>query len=254
MSKLKIVISALILSFSICLSSLAAVDSVKFIKRNAPEISDLVRWSERQGYEGVLSYRSDTGLVYFSNSTYNDYSSSLKEDFMTDVLFYIRNCGLDAVNRNKLYSFIEDQDGATAAAVKFLGTDTSADLVTATNWLRPFSGGISTFLGVMAVLIFLFLGISSVMDIAYLVIPVFSAFLDRNNDNKKPFLISNEAWKAKRESESAMSYESPLSIYLKYRFVLILVVGVSLLYLISGQIYDLMSWFITSFGRMFSFS
>lgn len=227
------------------------VDAVKYIEKNAAEIMALVSRAEQMGYPGILSYDGATGNIYFSNKNYNDLDTEDKTRFMEETLGFVRECGLSAQSKNRLYNFIEDQDGTVAAAIRFLSSNTSADFVTASNWLRPFTGGVSTFLGIMCLIIFISMSISVVIDCAYLTLAAVEAILDRDDPNKKPLLVSREAWKSKREADSSNNYVSPMPLYFKRRIVMMVISGVCLLYLISGQIYDIMNWLVDSFGRMF---
>lgn len=236
-------------------SDSTSVDSVKYIVKSSGDIVGILRKVNEESYafKNILSYDEETGVVSFSNKNYYALSTKNKNRFMEVTLRYIKESGLPAQSKNKLYKFIEQQDGTTASAIKFLSTDTSADFVTAAGWLKPFSGVIGTILGVVALLIFLFMGVSIVIDIAYLVIPGVRAISESGEPGKRPFGVSIEAYKSMIEAESSPDYKSPMGIYLRRRVIMMVIVSVCLLYLISGQIYDLMAWIVDSFGSMFSF-
>lgn len=229
------------------------VDAIKFIEKNAEEITTICTNANSKVGSLILSYTPDDGLVSFSNKGYKKLSSDKKEIFMEYALLYAKESGLTANVKNKLYNFIAEQDGTTAAAIKYLSTDTSADFVTAGAWLKPFTGVIGTILGILCLLIFLFLTMSVVVDIAYLVLPGFQMLCERGEDHRKPFVISREAYTALRDCERSVEYRSVMSIYFKRRVGTVIMIAVALLYLISGQIYDLMSWFMDSFGSIISF-
>lgn len=228
----------------------ASVDSMKYIEKDNVIISNIVNKLEEGGFRGILSYASPTGIVSFSNKEYNKLVVKEKNDFMKLALGYIKESGLSPATKNKFYHFIESQDGTTASAIKFLENDASADFVSAIKILKPFSGIVGGFLGVMSLVIFITMGISLVWDTAYLALPWFAVILEDKAEDK-PFGVSNEAWKSKRESESSPKYVGPLGLFLKRRVKVIFLVSLCLMYLVSGQIYEVMSWFVDSFTYVF---
>lgn len=180
-------------------------------------------------------------------SSYNALSANDKKDCMTSVLKAINSCGLPSNVRLRLYNFVADQDQSTAAAVRNLSNDVNADFATAYSWFKPFSGTVSTILGLLCILITVFLGLMIVIDVAYLSLPPFKAALDKTN-GEKPKFVSNEAYKACLEAEKGESKAPVIGIYLKLKSVQIILVSICLLYLVSGKIYSLVAWIIDSFS------
>ena len=215
------------------------VDSRKFIAKNNAEIESIV--ADAKGYLGgteVIVYKSSTGIVLFSNKKYAALSSSVKVKYMTRVLSYIQESQMDNKTKLKFYNFIAEQDNSVTKSIKFLKTNASSDLATAMKWFRPFTSSISTAMGFICLAIFAMMAVSIVLDIAYLVLP----FVQQATGRKKPIYLSREAWATLLESESSNEYKNVLTLYAKRRFAAFIVIGVCLLYLASGQIYDIIMW------------
>lgn len=227
-----------------------SVDSVKYIEKDNATITEIVSSVVSLGFNEILSYNPATGMVSFSNKKYNVMNVKRKNDFMKYALGYIKESGLSPASKNKLYHFIESQDGTTAAAIKFLENDASADFVSAIKVLKPFSGFVGGFLGVMCLVIFATMGISIVWDVAYLTLPWFAAILEDKAEDK-PFGVSVEAWKSKRESEARTEYVGPMGLFLKRRGKVLFLASLCLMYLVSGQIYEILSWIVDSFSNIF---
>lgn len=250
---LKALILMLICTMLMCTTSVMAasdtVDAVVTIQPGLAEVSTICKNANAEvGGKNILSYNSNDGSLTFDNSLYSTLESLDKRAFMETALATTRECRLGTKNKNKVYNFIAEQDSPVANAVKYLEGDVSADFVEAKAWFAPFSGPVSTVLGVLSLLIFLFMGASMLFDIAYLVLPGFQMVVERGEPDKRPFGVSNEAWKANREIADANNSSNCMSVYLKKRIPVILLIAICLGYLISGQIYSLLIWFIDAFN------
>lgn len=200
----------------------------------------------------IMTYAPDTGIFRFNNGEYAQLSVAEKREYMSDSLGYIKTSGLSVKEKNKLYNFVADQDGTTSAAMRNLKVDSQADLATAASWYQPFSGTVSTILGLLALAVFLFLGISVVVDIAYMVIPFIRVFLS-SGDEKKPFMVSTEAYTSIKEAENSSEqgfFKSYMGLYLRRRVGIMILIGIALLYLISGQIFDIVSFIVDALSPL----
>lgn len=160
---------------------------------------------------------------------------------------------LSQASRVKLYNYFVDSDSTTANLVRQLSTDVNADFGSGYAWIKPFTGAIGTLFGVIAIIIFLGLTLSILIDLAFIVIPS----LQLLDDGKEPphflFLrVSNEAWSAVHESGKADGgmRKLAISLYLQTRVKQIFVIGLCLLYLVSGKIYTLLASIIDAFQGM----
>lgn len=198
----------------------------------------------------ILHYGTGTngeGLLYFTAKNYNKLNTDDKNTFMEKALSATTKASLPAKTKNAIYNFIASQDTPVSNAMKYLKSDANADFVEAKKWFDPWSGVVGTIIGVLCVCIMMFLGLSITLDIFYIVIPGMQLMLDKGEENKKPLLISREAYTSVKDAEKDTEYRNVLSTYLKRRVGLIIILAICLGYLVSGKIYDIVAYLIDSF-------
>ena len=201
------------------------------------------------GWSSVLTVSYTDNMIYFNSDTYMRMDYDLRCDYMELLLKNIKASSLGPKEKNKVYNFIASQDTEVSQALKYLTEDTSTDLVQARKWLAPFTGGISTFTGLLTLLVFLFLGIGLLVDVAYLALPSLQLILERGDDKKKPFGVSAEAWRVNKEIASDFNNtKNEISEYLKKRTPVIIVCAICIGYLISGKVYEILAYLANAFG------
>lgn len=227
------------------------IDATLQTVTNSAYLSDLCSQANYSVNEDILSYEAGSGILRFNNRVYSSMSAKDKKAFMEVSLSYVMSIPDNASikMKNSVYNFISKQDTAVSSALKYLQVNTGADLVEAEKWFSPISPYISTLLGVMSLLVFLFLGISIMIDIFYIVLPPFRAALSIGSDvNKRPWGISYEAFTTVTESEKTEEYKNVLAIYARRRMGVIIIASIAITYLVSGKIYDVVVWLIDSFS------
>lgn len=178
--------------------------------------------------------------VSLDMTTYKNYEQSVKTSIMESALTTISNSSMSTMSRNKLYNFIESQDESTASLVRQLSNDVNADFAEAYMKFKPFSGVLGVILGVFAIVIFVTLTMMILVDLSYIVIPMIRDFLTPSSANAKPKFVSNEAWYAVKEVDSANdTQKNVLLIYLKKKTMQFVALSICILYLLSGEIYNL---------------
>lgn len=230
-------------------------DAIRFIS-NDPATGALMNSimntiNSSVGGKYLVVYSSD-GMFSFSNKIYKPMEAEDKRKVMELALKTIKESQLPTKVKNKVTNFITEQDHTTADAIQALNSDTSWELSKGYTWFRPFSGGISTVFGFIAIVIFVFLSSSIVFDLAYLTIGGFRAALD--NGEGKPKLITGEAWETSKEVDLSLqsgTYREYISVYFGKRVGIFIFTAIVLIYLISGQIYDISSWFLKIFEEVF---
>lgn len=203
------------------------------------------------GENGIISIDGSNNIVYFHGSNYIALDYDIRSAYMETLLKNIKASSLGAKEKNAIYNFIASQDTEVSQALKYLTEDTKTDLVNARKWLAPFTGGISTFTGLLTLLIFLFLSIGILMDVAYLALPGLQLILERGNDKKKPFGVSVEAWRVNKEI--AMDYKNTkneVTEYLKKRVPVIIVCAICIGYLVSGKVYEALTYMANAFSNI----
>lgn len=233
----------------------AGVNSSTSVSTNSPEISSIVSQTNSTSKKEygksltILKYTKDKGILSFNNTNYAKLSVDSKKIVMDKALSATKESSLGNQQKNRVYNFIAKQDESVSSAIKYLKTDVSADFVEAKEWFEPFSGPISSVLGFLSILIFVFLALSIMFDLCYMLLPGFQFILERGEPHKRPFGVSVEAWKTTRYFESnSDDNRSILTVYLQKRIPSMFLIALSLGYLISGKIYDLLVFCMDSFN------
>lgn len=152
------------------------------------------------------------------------------------------------------WKHLQTKKGAGSKFLSVILENTKPDFVTANEIYKPFSGIVSTILGLIAVVGMALLGVIIVADIFYIVIPPVrmlvadevSSGVQGGGGRKSSKLFSDDAMyavKVAEESDDAGgSKKQALGIYLKRRIPMLILLGICLLYLVSGQIYVFVGW------------
>lgn len=201
-------------------------------------------------------------------NTLGTLTTGAKNQFLTD--YY--NAGQSVLNWSKKNNYesgiteevgtnwlerIQSTSGVGSQLMTTLMSQTKPDYITANRLYAPFSGTVGTILGIVSILIMAFLAITMVLDLAYIAIPTFQLFIDGDGQNggqggKKKSFISHEAMEAVQMAEGGQggggqnggSNKLAVSIYFKKRVFMLVVLGICLLYLVSGNIFSLVGWLI----------
>lgn len=186
---------------------------------------------------------TDTISITINMIDYNKLQQKNKQFVMQTALDAVHNCDVSRTNRNKIYSFIADTDESVSSLVRQLSNDVTADFAGAYSSFKPFSGTLGWILGMISLLMFILLGLTISIDIAYINLPFLQLMLGDASSQKKPKFVSLEAWSAVKESESkaGQEFKSPLISYMKTKTGQFVAIFICLLYLVSGQIYTLIA-------------
>lgn len=195
-----------------------------------------------------------------------------RQDFLGDMLMLAQSVVNDSENGYRVGSaaptddtmsdfmdLLQQQSGMGASLLATLMQNTNPDYSTANRIYEPFSGTVGTILGVVSIFIMALLGVTMALDIAYITIPAFQMALggDESGQNGKKGLsgiISPEAKNAAKAAEGgggqggSGEYKAAVGIYFKYRWKGLVLLAICLLYLVQGEIYSLVGWFIDLFS------
>lgn len=255
--KLHSILLAFIISFGVffeeAFANRSEVDSITQVGKNQSSINAICSLANKVAGSEILVYTGSDGLLSFSNNLYSLLPVDVKREFMETALLGTKNSGLGTQVKNKVYNFIAEQDSTSVSAVKYLRADASADFAVASTWFKPFGSFFGIILGMLSLFIFMFIGVSILVDIAYMVLPGLRVVLENGQDGK-PKWVSLEAYSSVKECEDLMknnNYKGYMSIYFKRRTPSVIAMAISLGYLISGQIYDFIVYIIDSFSWIF---
>ena len=198
----------------------------------------------------VLSVDEGKRVIYFDNNVYRGLYVNQRKDFLQHALTQIKQSNLKPKSKNKLYNFLSLQDGDASKILRNLEKDLTADIANGREVYLPFSGTVTTILGLIALGVFIGVGISMVIDISYLTLPMVQKSIDERPDGKLPKLVSSQAYFAVREREANGGGNYMLS-YLKKRSIAVALVMISLGYLSSGLIFEAVGFVVQVFSEAF---
>ena len=233
-----------------------------------------VYWNEL--FTLSVDYQSN----YFKDNLGN-LTEGEKRKFLEDV-FRIANAvaadteagfrtGADAPTADtvtELYEIVQQESGMAGTLLASIMSNTKPDYATANRIYEPFSGIVGTILGLISVLIMAALGVTMGLDVAFITIPAFQMALggETGDGNGKgdskgmSRLISQEAHKAVKAAGDGSGgqagdgdYKAAVGVYFKYRWKGLVLLGICLLYLVQGQIYSFVGWFIDLFSGLLGF-
>lgn len=200
---------------------------------------------ESSGYLILKVYNNSQGssyniLIEVNVNEYNKLSSSKKRDVMDKALTGVLSSTMSRTNRTKVYNFIADTDSATSNLLRNLGSDVRLDLGTAYSMIRPWSGRLGTILAYIVLLLFVSLGATLIIDISWITLPMLQ-YMFPGKDNKKPIFVSIEAFKSVKQAEDMNEYKNSLLIYLRNKTGQLIAVALCLLYIVSGELFDVLA-------------
>lgn len=163
--------------------------------------------------------------------------------------------GVTSETVNVLLEKVQNECGMGSEVLAAVLNDTQPDYTSASKIWKPFSGPISTAIGVLAIAMMALLGLTMALDCAYVVIPAFQMVLDGGEGGESQGnkggglggLVSKAAKDAVKENNNSggnSDSKSQIGTYFKKRWKELIVIGFCLLYLIQGQIWGLISWLI----------
>lgn len=196
----------------------------------------------------TYSFSSNVANITINMTEYNKLGNKAKQDLMQVALDTTYNSNVSKTNRNKIYNALCKQDEPTSALVRQLSEDVNADFAGAYKYFKPFSGPLGVVLGLLTLTIFVILGLTLVIDIAFITLPFVQSLL-LNTDGKAKF-VSIEAVNAvkEQESKSGSEYVNPMGIYLKSKTKQYIAIFICILYLMSGKIFSLLARFMDYFS------
>lgn len=214
------------------------------------------------GYYTYTELTSSTPSIAVKDAELSKLTSGAKREFLSDyysaALRYVdyweskgseNTNGVTSETMNSLLTILQNKAGVGSTLISSIMSQTKPDFVSANRIYAPFSGIVGTVLGLVAVLIIAFLAITMVLDIAYIAIPTFQLFVDGDGGQggQKKSFISYEAMQAVQQAQGGGGGSGQdgglkkvaVFIYLKSRVLMLIILGVCILYLVSGNIFSL---------------
>ena len=191
----------------------------------------------------LFSY-TDTAKLIFNVDAFNDGKKKQVKKAMSAFVNALKDSSISSDTQQDIMTEIQESDEDVSAMMLLLIFDnTKADIFTAYKWLYPFMQVVRVLFGIGAVIIILFAVASTILDLCYIGLPVWREAATEKNGNKKPFGISYEALSTVQEVEKNLGeYQNAYIMYGKRRAITYVVLAISILYLVAGELSGLIGW------------
>lgn len=205
-------------------------------------------------YSSLVSASSPTtGFIVEGN--FELLTSSAKREFLSDLFDLtqkIKSANSNVTNETLTTwnQCVQTCNGVDAQLIAVLMQGTKPDFISAMQIYAPFQSPISTVLGVFSLILFSALTISTLIDLFFIGIPPVNMFL-MGDGKDKPGIVSAAAYNAYlTESGGAgggggqggkSSFKSAAGIYFKHRVIMLILMFVCILYLVSGEVWNLLA-------------
>lgn len=195
-------------------------------------------------YEGEGSEEA----FYFNRAFYTDLSKKDKKKVIKTFTEELKNAPqIKSADMQIIHNALKEVDDKyITSAIADLLNSSQEGMLSAVVLLKPLTGPIGTLLGIVAILMVLFMVLTTVIDFVYIGLP----FADKTG-GEKPKFMSRDAYKALQENTNG-STSNVYWGYLKKRFLTYLITIICILYLVSGGFGDLFLTISDTFGGLFS--
>lgn len=207
-------------------------------------------------YMNLLSTKKvgDTQVLYFNSDAYTKQPAKVKQNILGVLNTTLENSKVTTPDKNRITNWVDSLDTTNAVVVKTFSSNTKTDLVGASQLWLPFTGPVSTILGVITLMLAMLLTLSYVWDLSFINIPFFQAALWSNGQqmthDNKPLFVSQDVVRAFR---STGADGSVLNAWFKYRIKTTILLGICLAYLVSNQIWLAIGWIMDVLSRVVGF-
>lgn len=165
------------------------------------------------------------------------------------------NSGIDPDAVHQFMGMLQDSDTSVATVMlPLIFEGTKGDMYQAYKITSPFLEILSVVLGVGAVLLILLLLFSTVMDLAYIGLPVWrESNANREGGSKQPFGVSYEALTTVTSIEKDLGsgdYKNAYVLYFQRRVLTYIILAICIVYLIGGGLSGIIGFILSLVGGM----
>lgn len=184
----------------------------------------------------------DTSSILVNPNAFKNCKDSDVTKAMRLFVDGLTNCGGNADTIQQIMANIQDVDTSVSSVMlPLIFESTKGDMYQAYKITSPFLNLLSIVLGVGAVILILLLLFSTVMDLAYIGLPVWREAQQSKNGNngKNPFGVSYEALTTVKEVEKGLGggdggYRNAYLLYFRRRALTYIILAICIMYLICG--------------------
>lgn len=227
-----------------------------------------------------LLEKKESGVYDVNKREYEKLNSKGRNEFVNDIVESTNESiengektGVTQETQADWFRQLQKNKGFGSKLLQEALNDTGPDFATGSEIFKPFSGPLSTILGLLTIVIFSFFGITVALDIFYITIPPVRLLLGdgggssggsapgmggpggANGGNALTKLgskaVSSAAIKSVQEAENGDT--NALIGYFKRQIVTFFVLGICLVYLIGGQLWVAVGWVLDLMNGMLGF-
>ncbi|MNL91309.1 hypothetical protein D3C81_10410 [compost metagenome] len=213
----------------------------------------------------VLEYKTtektpaDNKLLKYSNNAivfnlegFQKATDKSRKRALDNFVNQLQNSTVSKQTQQNVFDTMSESDNdVSRLLVPLLMNSTRANLFSAMRILNPFLGVVQTLFGIGAFIIVIALAASTIIDLVFIGLPLArEKFVSQGEKKggKIPF-VSADALSVVKETESSVDssggYKNPYVTYFGRRVFTYIILAVCLLYLVMGQIGDLIAWLLT---------
>lgn len=195
-----------------------------------------------------------SGVIYVNTSAFKNAKQSDVSLAMEKFTEGISDCGGNPDTVQQIMKDIQDTDSSVSSIMlPLIFNSTKGDMYAAYKIANPFLEVLSVVLGVGAVALILFLLFSTVMDLAYIGLPVWreAQANKEGGGGKNPFGVSYEAMTTVKEVEKGLGdggYKNAYLLYFKRRALTYIILAICIMYLICGGLSGIIGFILSLVG------
>lgn len=185
--------------------------------------------------------RESQGKIQINKTVWNEAKQSDVTKSVRNFVDALSNSGADADAVQQVMTSLQESDtDVSSVMLPMIFESTKGDMYQAYKITSPFLELLSIVLGVGAVILILLLLFSTVMDLAYIGLPVWrEAQQAKDGGKKNPFGVSYEALTTVKEVEKGLGggdggYRNAYLLYFRRRALTYIILAICIMYLICG--------------------
>ena len=203
--------------------------------------------------EGKYVFKGNQSSGYdIDEAMFSKLSTSAQKEFISDLVSASNKAvgsakGVTDATVQNWMKQLQSKEGVGSRFLTEILKNTKPDFVSANAIWKPFAGPLGVFLGILAVGTLSLLGINIMLDIIYITLPMARLFLNNNKEDGKLLgkLVSHAALSAVKEVEEGSDgkgKKQAIGIYFGSKVFELILLGIALLYLVSGNIWTLVGY------------
>lgn len=206
--------------------------------------------SKYEDKKSLVMVNSNNGTVKLNRNAFEWGTDASVKDALSKFVKDLQNSKVSEQGQQAIFDTWSEADSSVNKILIPITIDrTSADIYTAMKWLNPFLPIIRVVLGVGAIAIIILLILSTVLDLAFIGMPIMRERIDSDSGgDKKPIpFVSTDAVHAVKTTYASLDegYKNAYFTYLKNRIWTYILLSICVLYLVLGELSGLIAWLLT---------